>query len=76
MNNMNEDRSQDPLHGKSLEVIVNYLVDMYGWKVLGNRIRIKCFTTNPSVKSSLIFLRKSPWAKEMVEKMYVESVKE
>ncbi len=75
MNNMNEDRSQDPLHGKSLEVIVNYLVDMYGWKVLGNRIKIKCFTTNPSVKSSLIFLRKSPWAREMVEKMYVESVK-
>lgn len=72
---MNEDRSQDPLHGKSLEVIVNYLVDMYGWKVLGNRIKIKCFNVHPSVKSSLVFLRKTPWAREMVEKMYVESVK-
>lgn len=72
---MSNEGVNDPLHGKSLEVIVNYLVDMYGWKVLGNRIRIKCFMLHPSVKSSLVFLRKTPWAREMVEKMYVESVK-
>jgi uncharacterized protein (DUF2132 family) len=71
---MNSDVNNDPLHGKSLEVIMNYLVDEYGWEDLGNIIKINCFRMNPSVKSSLKFLRKTPWAREKVEKLYVESL--
>ena len=62
---MNNDVNNNPLHGKSLEVLVNYLVDGYGWEELGNIIKINCFKMNPSVKSSLKFLRKignrPPW---------------
>ncbi len=64
----------DPLHGKSLEVIMEHLVAVYGWEKLGEMVRIKCFTMNPSVKSSLIFLRKTPWAREKVEGLYVRSL--
>ena len=63
--------SNDPLHGKTLEMILTQLVDHYGWEELGNRIRINCFTSNPSIKSSLTFLRKTPWARKKVEELYI-----
>jgi uncharacterized protein (DUF2132 family) len=59
---MSEQHSNDPLHGKTLEFIVQSLVDYYGWELLGKKININCFTSNPSVQSSLKFLRKTPWA--------------
>ncbi|HZI01482.1 MAG TPA: VF530 family protein [Flavisolibacter sp.] len=61
----------DPLHGKTLENILNELVDAYGWKELGRLIPINSFNSNPSVKSSLTFLRKTPWARKKVEDLYV-----
>jgi len=60
----------NPLHGKTLESILNELVDYYGWQELGRRITIKCFTTDPSVSSSLKFLRKTPWARKKTEDLY------
>ena len=69
--NMNQPESNDPLHGKTLEMIVPHLVDMYGWEELGNIIRINCFRDNPSIKSSLTFLRKTPWARKKVEVLYI-----
>ncbi|HQW84840.1 MAG TPA: VF530 family protein [Ferruginibacter sp.] len=63
--------SNDPLHGKTLEMIVTHLVEMYGWDELGKRIRINCFRDNPSINSSLKFLRKTPWARKKVEELYV-----
>lgn len=72
---MNEQQSNDPLHGKTLEFIVNYLVDHYGWELLGEKIKINCFRSNPSLQSSLKFLRKTPWAREKVEDLYVFLVK-
>ncbi len=65
----------NPLHGVALEEIVNTLVDHYGWDELGNRITIRCFTSNPSVKSSLKFLRKTPWARKKVEDLYIATQK-
>ena len=67
--------SNDPLHGVSLQKIVEHLVETYGWEDLGKRIKIKCFTMNPSVKSSLTFLRKTPWARTKVEDLYLFSIK-
>lgn len=67
--------SNDPLHGKTLEAILNHLVEKYGWEELGQRIRIKSFTDNPSIKSSLTFLRKTPWARTKVEELYIRSLK-
>jgi len=61
------------LHGKTLEMIINELVSHYGWPELGYRIRINCFLDNPSVKSSLNFLRKTPWARKKVEDLYLET---
>jgi uncharacterized protein (DUF2132 family) len=61
----------DPLHGKTLESILNELVDFYGWEQLGNMINIRCFQNDPSIKSSLTFLRKTPWAREKVENLYL-----
>lgn len=66
--------SKDPLHGKTLEVILKYLVDKYGWEELGKIIRINCFTDNPSIQSSLKFLRKTPWARKKVETLYIDSI--
>lgn len=63
--------NRDPLHGKTLEHIVTTLVEHYGWEELGGRIEIRCFTHDPSVKSSLVFLRKTPWARSKVEQLYV-----
>ena len=71
---MKQPQSNDPLHGKTLEMIVEHLVEMYGWKELGNRIRINCFRENPSVRSSLTFLRKTPWARKKVEQLYLNEL--
>ncbi|MFT6332667.1 MAG: hypothetical protein ACJAW3_001011 [Lentimonas sp.] len=71
---MTENKPADPLHGISLEKIVTKLVDYYGWEKLGNIISINCFKSEPSVKSSLKFLRKTPWAREKVEKLYIQSL--
>ena len=67
---MNENPN-NPLHGVKLEDIINFLVDHYGWKKLSEIINIRCFTQDPSVKSSLKFLRKTPWARDKVEKQYL-----
>jgi uncharacterized protein (DUF2132 family) len=67
---MNDKTTKDPLHGKTLEMILNELVDFYGWEQLGNMISIKCFTNDPSIKSSLVFLRRTPWARTKVEDLY------
>lgn len=69
---MKEDQKNNPLHGKTLEMILNHLVETYGWERLGEKINIKCFTINPSIKSSLVFLRKTPWAREKVEALYIK----
>lgn len=70
---MTERRGQDPLHGLTLECLLNRLVAHYGWAALGARIRIKCFTTNPSIASSLKFLRRTPWARQQVEGLYLHT---
>ena len=69
-------QTNNPLHGKTLEMIVLHLVDHYGWEQLGGMIRIKCFNENPSVQSSLKFLRKTPWARKKVESLYLETIDE
>jgi uncharacterized protein (DUF2132 family) len=61
----------NPMHGIKLEDIINFLVEHYGWEELAKRININCFKSNPSVKSSLTFLRKTPWARAKVEKLYL-----
>jgi uncharacterized protein (DUF2132 family) len=68
---MNENTNKDPLHGLTLEAIVTSLVEHYGWEDLGRQINIRCFTSDPSVKSSLKFLRKTPWARKKVETLYL-----
>ncbi len=70
---MTDTRQQDPLHGITLKMIVTQLQEKYGWEELGQRIKIKCFTSDPSLSSSLKFLRKTPWAREKVEKLYLET---
>ncbi|MCU0321921.1 MAG: VF530 family protein [Chitinophagaceae bacterium] len=62
---------KDPLHGKTLEAILHHLVNHFGWEELGNIININCFNSNPSIKSSLKFLRKTPWARKKVEQLYI-----
>ncbi|MCE7995756.1 MAG: DUF2132 domain-containing protein [Roseivirga sp.] len=64
----------NPLHGVKLTEILEHLIFQYGFEELGNRINIGCFTNNPSYKSSLKFLRRTPWAREKVEKLYLESI--
>jgi uncharacterized protein (DUF2132 family) len=71
---MTKAAQQDPLHGITLKVIVVALVDRYGWEELGRRITIKCFTQDPSVASSLTFLRKTPWARSKVERLYLQTI--
>ena len=72
---MNNPQPNNPLHGVSLENIVNSLVDHYGWETLGQRIKIQCFINDPSLKSSLKFLRKTPWARKKVENLYIATQK-
>ncbi len=67
-------KSKDPLHGITLQKIVEKLVDHYGFDTLGELIKVKCFTDNPSLKSSLIFLRKTDWARKQVEDLYLKSL--
>jgi len=68
---MSEQQPNNPLHGITLMQIVNSLVDHYGWSKLGKCINIRCFNSNPSVNSSLKFLRKTPWARKKVEDLYM-----
>ncbi len=72
---MSEEQVNNPLHGITLEQIVNSLVDHYGWNELGKRINIRCFANDPSVKSSLKFLRKTPWARTKVEELFIATQK-
>ncbi|MBL1276909.1 MAG: DUF2132 domain-containing protein [Ectothiorhodospiraceae bacterium] len=74
-NAINEHQANNPLHGMSLEKIVTDLVEHYGWEALGNRINIRCFTSEPSIKSSLKFLRKTDWARTKVENLYIATQK-
>lgn len=67
------EQKNNPLHGLTLETIVTRLVEYYGWDELGERINIRCFQSDPSVKSSLKFLRKTPWAREKVEQLYLHT---
>ncbi|MBI9051940.1 MAG: DUF2132 domain-containing protein [Anaerolineaceae bacterium] len=67
-------QSNDPLHGKTLEMILTHLVEQYGWPELSDRIPIRCFYNEPSIKSSLKFLRRTPWARTKVEELYLESI--
>ncbi len=66
----------NPLHGVTLEQIINALVEKYGWEALSEQIDIRCFSSDPSVKSSLKFLRKTPWARKKVEDLYLRSQKD
>jgi uncharacterized protein (DUF2132 family) len=70
---MNKPARQDPLHGVTLKLLLTRLVEKYGWDELGKQITIKCFTSDPSISSSLKFLRKTPWAREKVEKLYLKT---
>jgi len=72
---MSKQQAKDPLHGITLEQIVNSLLEHYGWSELGKHINIRCFKSDPSVKSSLKFLRKTPWARKKVEDLYVTTRK-
>ena len=71
---MNDEQSNNPMHGVTLENVVEKLVEHHGWDELANRIRINCFKNDPSVKSSLKFLRKTPWAREKVEQLYLSTL--
>lgn len=68
--------SKDPLHGVTLEALLNVLVEQYGWAELAKRININCFKSDPSIKSSLKFLRRTPWARKEVEELYIDSLHE
>jgi uncharacterized protein (DUF2132 family) len=71
---MTRDQPKDPLHGKTLEMIVTNLVDHFGWDGLAQRININCFKSDPSIKSSLKYLRKTQWARDKVEALYISTV--
>lgn len=72
---MNEEQANNPLHGKTLEYILHYLEEYYGWEELGERIPVNCFRFDPSIKSCLTFFRKTPWARKKVEDLYIETLK-
>ena len=72
---MSESPFKDPLHGMTLEMILTKLVEFYGWEEMGRRISIRCFNFDPSIKSSLQFLRKTPWARTKVEDLYLRYVR-
>ena len=71
---MSEEQPNNPLHGIRLDAILKHLVDHYGWNKLGLIIQIKCFNENPSINSSLKFLRTTPWARKKVEDLYLETI--
>lgn len=70
---MSTEQPNNPLHGLKLADILDYLVDFYGWEILGQRIDINCFNSDPSIKSSLKFLRKTQWARDKVEQLYLDT---
>jgi uncharacterized protein (DUF2132 family) len=70
---MIDPQPKNPLHGLTLEAILVRLFEQYGWARLGEMIPVKCFTSDPSIKSSLKFLRKTPWARKKVEELYVRT---
>jgi len=70
---MSEEQPNNPLHGITLEAMLTRLVEYYGWKGLASRIKIRAFTFDPSIKSSLIFLRRTPWARAKVEQLYLRT---
>ncbi len=70
------EQPKNPLHGKTLEAIVTELYNHYGWEELSMKVKIRCFTDNPSIKSSLAFLRKTAWAREKVESLYLFMLRE
>lgn len=70
-----EEQANNPLHGVKLADLLADLVDYYGWEVLGEYINIRCFTHDPSIKSSLKFLRRTPWAREKVERLYLRMLR-
>ena len=72
---MSQDQPKNPLHGVTLKAIVQYLADRHGWQDLGERINIRCFTHEPSINSSLKFLRKVDWARKQVEELYLEDMR-
>ena len=72
---MSPEQINNPLHGITLEMILNHLVNYYGWEELGRRIRVNCFISNPSIQSSLKFLRKTPWARTKVEQLYLDTLR-
>jgi uncharacterized protein (DUF2132 family) len=72
---MTDEHPQEPLHGLTLEMILTRLVEQYGWDELGRRISIKCFTDDPGLKSSLKFLRRTPWARKKVEDLFLRSLR-
>jgi uncharacterized protein (DUF2132 family) len=71
---MKEGQLNNPLHGITLEMILIHLVERYGWDELADRIPVNCFISDPSIKSSLTFFRKTPWARKKIEDLYVESL--
>lgn len=73
---MSEFVSNDPLHGITLKYMLEYLVEFYGWYEMSSKIRINCFAKDPSLNSSLKFLRKTPWARNKVEILYLKTIKE
>ena len=75
MSSTNTNQPNNPLHGVKLADILEHLVNYYGWEEMGNRISIRCFTHDPSIKSSLKFLRRTPWARAKVERLYLQSKK-
>jgi uncharacterized protein (DUF2132 family) len=70
---MTQPGSNDPLHGITLEKLLTELVELYGWAELGRRVPVRCFLFDPSIKSSLTFLRKTPWARSKIEQIYIET---
>ena len=71
---MSQDQPNNPLHGVTLEQVVTRLVNHFGFEELGQRIRIRCFNSDPSIQSSLKFLRKTPWARTKVESLFIETL--
>ena len=71
---MPEPQANNPLHGVTLEMMLNRLVELHGWEEMGRRIEIRCFNYDPSIKSSLQFLRRTPWARQKVEQLYLQSI--
>ena len=73
---MVNEQQNNPLHGVKLVDILEYLTQTYTWEELANQVNINCFKSNPSIKSSLVFLRRTPWAREKVERLYLHSIRD